>query len=141
MTELTLGQAIRRRRKELNIIQEKLCKGICSRGSLSRFENGRQALSYKRVSTLLQRLGLPDSRLFALLSGDELAQEEAEREARAASVALERTPPEGRPVAWARFQAALGRLEALGPNDPFVRQCALSLRAVQGREDCPSTLT
>ena len=45
MTELTWGQAIRRRRKELNIIQEKLCKGICSRGSLSRFENGRQALS------------------------------------------------------------------------------------------------
>lgn len=137
MQTLNLGEVIRLRREELNIKQENLCAGICSRATLSRFENGRQKLSYQRVSVLFQRLGLPDNRFYALLSGDELALEEAEREARNASVALERTPAEDRPAAWARFWNALERLERLGEDNPLVRQCTLSLRAVQGREDGP----
>lgn len=137
MQELRLGEMIRRRREELNIKQGNLCEGICSRGTLSRFENGHQALSYKRVSVLLQRLGLPDNRFYALLSEDELALEEAEREARNASVALERASGEARPLAWAQFREQLAELEALGPDDPFIRQCSLSLRAAMGTEDGP----
>lgn len=137
MQELRLGEMVRRRREELNISQEALCEGICSRGTLSRFENGHQALSYRRASVLLQRLGLPDNRSYVLLSGDELALEEAEWEARNASVALERASEAGRPLAWARFREKLAALEALGPDDPFIRQCLLSLRAVFGTEDGP----
>lgn len=137
MIELRLSEIIRRRRKELNIPQEQLCMGICSRGTLSRFENGRLTLSYKRASALLQRLDLPDGRLYLAMSEDELALEKAEREARAASVALGRAPAEERGAAWAAFRAALERLEALGPDDPFVRQCVLSLRAEKGTEDGP----
>lgn len=137
MKELRLGEIIRRRREELNISQARLCAGICSRGTLSRFENGNLSLSYKRVSALLQRLGLPDGRLYLLMSEDEMALEEAEREARAASVALGRTPAEERGAAWARFQTALERLEELGQNDPFARQCVLSLRAVNGTQAGP----
>lgn len=85
MKELRLGEVVRRRRKEMNIPQERLCAGICSRSTLSRFENGSFSLSYKRVSALLQRLGLPDGRLYLLMSEDELALETAEREARCAS--------------------------------------------------------
>lgn len=132
-----MGEIIYYRRRAMKIGQKNLCQGICSRGTLSRFENGRQTLSYNRVSALFQRLGLPDNCFYALLSEDELALKEAEREARDASVELERAPAEGRPAAWARLREALGRLEALGRNDPFARQCALSLRAVEGREDGP----
>lgn len=137
MKELRLGEVIRRRRKEMNIPQERLCAGICSRGTLSRFENGSLSLSYKRVSALLERLGLPDGRLYLLMPEEELALEEAEREARSAGVALERAPAEERSTAWAQFRSALGRLEELGSNDPFARQCALSLRAVNGTEAGP----
>ena len=96
MQELRLGEMIRRRREELNINQEVLCEGLCDRSALSRFENGHQALSRKRVVALLQRLGLPDDRFYALLSEDELAPEEAEREARDASVSLGRASGEER---------------------------------------------
>ncbi len=132
-----MGEIIYYRRRAMKIGQKNLCQGICSRGTLSRFENGRQTLSYNRVSALFQRLGLPDNCFYALLSEDELALKEAEREARDASVELERAPAQGRPAAWARLREALGRLEALGRNDPFARQCVLSLRAVEGREDGP----
>ena len=132
-----MGEIIYYRRRAMKIGQKNLCQGICSRGTLSRFENGRQTLSYNRVSALFQRLGLPDNCFYALLSEDELALKEAEREARDASVELERALAQGRPAAWARLREALGRLEALGRNDPFARQCVLSQRAVEGREDGP----
>ena len=76
----------------MKIGQKNLCQGICSRGTLSRFENGRQTLSYNRVSALFQRLGLPDNCFYALLSEDELALKEAEREAREADEAREDLP-------------------------------------------------
>ncbi len=137
MQELRLGEMIRRRREELNINQEDLCEGLCDRSALSRFENGHQALSRKRVVALLQRLGLPDDRFYALLSEDELALEEAEREARIAGVALEQATGEERGAAWTRFREKLAALEALGPDDPFIRQCSLALRALMGREEGP----
>ena len=137
MQELRLGEMIRRRREELNINQEDLCEGLCDRSALSRFENGHQALSRKRVVALLQRLGLPDDRFYALLSEDELALEEAEGEARDASVALGRASGKEQGAAWARFREKLAALEALGPDDPFVRQCSLSLRAIHGTEEGP----
>ncbi|MDE6280424.1 MAG: helix-turn-helix transcriptional regulator [Oscillospiraceae bacterium] len=137
MQELRLGEMVRRRREELNINQDDLCEGLCDRSALSRFENGHQALSRKRVVALLQRLGLPDDRFYALLSEDELVLEAAEREARDASIALERASGEERGAAWPRFREKLAALEALGPDNPFIRQCTLSLRAVQGTEEGP----
>ena len=137
MQELRLGEMVRRRREELNINQGDLCEGLCDRSVLSRFENGHQVLSRKRVVALLQRLGLPDGRFYALLSEDELALEEAEREARNASVALGRASATERGAAWARFREKLAALEALGPDNPFIRQCSLSLRAIYGTEEGP----
>jgi len=137
MTELSIGEVIRRRRNELGISQERLCEGVCEPCALSRFENGKQMLSNRRVRTLLQRVGLSDDRFYALLSEDELALEEAEREARNASVVLSYAPDTERPMAWQRFRKALAYLESLGPDDPFVRQCCLSLCADLGTEEGP----
>jgi len=137
MTELSIGEVIRRRRAELEISQERLCAGVCEPCALSRFENGKQTLSNRQMRTLLQRVGLSDDRFHALLSERELALEKADREARNASVALIRAAPEDRPKAWRHFQMALEYLEAQGADDPFVRQCSLSLRATVGTEEGP----
>lgn len=137
MKELRLGEMVRHRREELNISQERLCEGLCEPGTLSRFETGRQTLSHKRAVAMLQRLGLPDDRFYALLSEDEIALEKAEREARSYCVRFTQAAEAERSLAWAQAEEKLKRLEALGPDDPFIRQCALSLWAVIGRKSGP----
>lgn len=137
MQELRLGEVIRRRREELNISQEALCEGLCSVAALSRFETGRQGLSFKRVTTLLERLGLPHEQYSVLLNEEELALETAEREARCASVLVDRVGAEERPLVLAQFREKLAALEALGPDNPFICQCSLSLRAATGDENGP----
>lgn len=71
MKEVFLGDYIRQKRIELGLSQQELCAGICDHGTLSRLENGRQTPSRNRITALLQRLGLPDDRYFALLSREE----------------------------------------------------------------------
>ncbi len=137
MTEISIGEMFCRKRKELKISQRQLCEGICNPATLSRFEQGKLTLSNRRMRTMLQRMGLPDDRFYALLSKDEIELEAAEREARSASVALQRASMKDRPAAWQRFRKALGNLESLEPNDPFIRQCSLSLRATLGTEEGP----
>lgn len=68
MREMFLGEVIKQRRAELQLTQEELCEGICDTVTISRIENGRQTPSRNRINALLQRLGLPDDRYFALLS-------------------------------------------------------------------------
>lgn len=121
----------------MGLSQERLCAGVCGPLALSRFERGEQTLSNRRMRTLLQRVGLSSDRFYALLSEDEIALEEAERKARNASVALQRAAAADRPSAWRQFRKALEHLESLGPEDPFIRQCSLSLRATMGTEEGP----
>lgn len=68
MREVFLGEYMKQRRLELGLTQEELCEGICEPITISRMENGRQTPSRNRINALLQRLGLPDDRYFALLS-------------------------------------------------------------------------
>lgn len=72
MQEMLLGAYIRQRREALGLTQQQLCEGICEPVTISRIENGRQTPSRSRINALLQRLGLPDDRYFALLSSNEM---------------------------------------------------------------------
>ena len=72
MQNYRLGDYIRQRRQELNLTQEQVCAGICEPVTLSRFENGRQTPSRTRINAILQRLGLPDDRYYALVTPEEL---------------------------------------------------------------------
>ena len=72
MQEIFLGEYIKSQRLELGLTQEQLCEGICEPITLSRLENGKQTPSRNRINALLQRLGLPDDRYFALLSQNEM---------------------------------------------------------------------
>ena len=80
MKEMFLGEVIRQRRMELGLTQEQLCEGICEPMTISRFENGKQTPSRNRIIAILQRLGLPDNRFYALLSNKELELGNLEKE-------------------------------------------------------------
>ena len=86
MREVFLGKYMKQRRLELGLTQEQLCEGICEPMTISRMENGRQTPSRNRINALLQRLGLPDDRYFALLSKHEEEIAALQREIVACSV-------------------------------------------------------
>lgn len=72
MNEFHIGDVIRIRRTELGLSQEELAEGICEIGTLSRIENGVRTPSKSKLNALLQRLGLPGEKYFALVSQNDL---------------------------------------------------------------------
>ena len=86
MQSVLIGSIIKQRRKELKLTQERVCDGICDPVSLSRIENGKQMPSRSIMNALLQRLGLPDTRYYALSSKHELEIEALKKEIVACNV-------------------------------------------------------
>ena len=126
MKNVFLGEDIKQRRLDLGLTQEQLCDGICEPMTLSRLENGKQTPSRNRINALLQRLGLPDDRYFALLSKNELEMEALQKEIVACN-ATEKVP-EG-------FEK-LAQFEKLAdPDDQIAQQFALRSRVLLGRLD------
>ena len=97
MKELFLGEYIKNRRMDLGLTQEQLCEGICEPITLSRLENGKQTPSRNRINALLQRLGLPDDRYFALLSKNEMEINALQEEIRMDTIRYQRAGDEERP--------------------------------------------
>lgn len=126
MKNVFLGEYVKQRRLDLGLTQEQLCYGICEPMTLSRLENGKQTPSRNRINALLQRLGLPDDRYFALLSKNELEMEALQKEIVACN-ATEKVP-EG-------FEK-LAQFEKLAdPDDQIAQQFALRSRVLLGRLD------
>lgn len=126
MKNVFLGEYIKQRRLDLSLTQEQLCDGICEPMTLSRLENGKQTPSRNRINALLQRLGLPDDRYFALLSKNELEMEALQKEIVACNVTEK--VPEG-------FEK-LAQFEKLAdPDDQIAQQFALRSRVLLGRLD------
>ena len=123
MKNVFLGEYIKQRRLDLGLTQEQLCEGICEPMTLSRLENGKQTPSRNRINALLQRLGLPDDRYFALLSKNELEMEALQKEIVACNVTEKVS--EG-------FEK-LAQFEKLSdPDDPIAQQFILRSREVLG---------
>ena len=138
MRELFLGEYIRRERQKQGITQERLCDGICEPITISRMENGKQMPSYSRVRALLQRLGLPDERFYALLSKHESEVKTLEDEIRADVIRFERAAAEERPRIRAAGLQKLQALEALTePDDRIIRQYIIARRVTLGRPEGP----
>jgi len=124
MKNVFLGEYVKQRRLDLGLTQEQLCYGICEPMTLSRLENGKQTPSRNRINALLQRLGLPDDRYFALLSKNELEMEALQKEIVACNVTEK--VPEG-------FEK-LAQFEKLAdPDDQIAQQFALRSRVLLGR--------
>lgn len=116
MREVFLGEYMKQRRLELGLTQEELCEGICEPITISRMENGRQTPSRNRINALLQRLGLPDDRYFALLSKREEKSPALQKEIIACSV--QRDTAHG----W----ELLGQLEQITEPDDHVTGSSFS---------------
>ena len=138
MREVFLGEYIRQERLKQGVTQERLCAGICEPIPISRLENGKQMPSYGRVRALLQRLGLPDERFYALLSKHELEIKTLEDEIRAEVIRFERASPEDRPRIRTAGLQKLEELEKLTePDDRLSRQYIMGRRVTLGRPDGP----
>lgn len=121
-----LGEYIKQRRLDLGLTQEQLCEGICEPMTLSRLENGRQTPGRNRINAILQRLGLPDDRYFALLSKHELEMEALQKEIVACNVMQK--AEEG-------FEKIAQLEEIANPGDMIAKQFILRSRALLGRLD------
>lgn len=117
---------MKQRRLELGLTQEELCEGICEPITISRMENGRQTPSRNRINALLQRLGLPDDRYFALLNKREEEIAALQKEIIACSV--QRDTAHG----W----ELLGQLEQITePDDHVTRQFILRSQVILGKAE------
>lgn len=65
---------------ELGLTQEELCEGICEAPTMSRIENGVQTPNRSKLNALLQRLGLPSEKFYALMSENEFEIEQLKKE-------------------------------------------------------------
>ena len=126
MQNFFLGDYIKQKRLDLGLTQEQLCDGICEPMTLSRLENGKQTPGRNRINALLQRMGLPDDRYFALLSKNELEMVALQKEIVACNV--NEQVAEG-------FEK-LAQFEALAaPDDQIAQQFILSSKVLLGRLD------
>ena len=138
MEQFLIGEYIRRRREDLGITQAQLCEGICEPATLSRLENSKQAPSYHLINTLLQRLGLPGNRYFALLNQRETDIENLRKEISNDEIAFERASDEDRPRVRAQALERLAKLERLmKPDDRITRQYILGAKAALGGPEGP----
>ncbi len=133
MREVFLGDVIRRRRLELGMTQEQLCEGICEPITVSRLENGKQTPSRSRISALLERLGLPGNRYYALLSKREQEESLLRKEINDCVARFYQKEGDGKKLVWEQARRALDRLMAvLDPEDTLAKQFVLRSRALLG---------
>lgn len=138
MKELLLGEAIKQRRLELGLNQEQVCEGICEIATLSRLESGKQMPAYHRIRALLQRLGMPDDRYYALLSPRELQLKNVRKELLSCCTRFARAGADQKRQAWDLAMEQVRKLEELTEEDDAItRQFILSNRATLGRADGP----
>ncbi len=124
MKEVFIGEYIRQRRLDLKLTQEQLCDGICEPATISRLENGRQTPSRGCVNALLERLGLPADRYFALLNENEKQISDLQAEIVACNVWVDSV----------QGLKKLAELEAITkPEDNITWQFILRSRAALGK--------
>lgn len=138
MKEISIGEAIKQRRLDLGLSQERLCEGICDTTTLSRLENGKYPPAHNRVKALLQRLGMPDDRYYALLNAQELELSTVRKELRACYIQFTEAKSGQKRQARELAIAQLRRLEELAEEDDHItRQCILGYKATLGSENGP----
>ncbi len=140
MQEIFIGEAIRQRRLALGLTQEELCEGLCEPATLSRIENGRQAPSRNRANALLQRLGLPHDRYYAILTPKEAEADSLQESINAYLERFERMLGEDKLQAQRAALDELEKLDMVIDDDHIIKQYILAKRAVLGTLEKPYDL-
>lgn len=68
---IKVGEILRNVRKEAGVSQEKLCLGLCSKGTYSKYETGEKVPCWFVLSVFLQRMGKNVERLSVVLTTEE----------------------------------------------------------------------
>lgn len=124
MQEFSIGEVIKQRRIELGLTQEELCEGIYEPPTMSRIETGRQTPSRTKLNVLLQRLGLPDDRYYALLSDQERKIADLQKEIVSCNVLGKRE----------KGLEMIAELEQIAdPQDSTIQQFILRSKVILGR--------
>ncbi|MDE7218128.1 MAG: helix-turn-helix domain-containing protein, partial [Oscillospiraceae bacterium] len=140
MREVLIGEYIRSHRKKQGITIEDLCAGICDRSTLSRLERGKQTPSRDKLYALLHRLGLPEDRVFVLVSEHDREIKALKQDIQTSVIAFEKADPETRPQLRERTMEKLKRLEEITDKDDAInRQYILSTQVTLGTPDGPYT--
>ena len=123
MKAYNIGDCIRQLREEQNVNQEDLCRGLCSKSTLSRIERGCPVPSMGTVALLLQRLGVNEDYLSFLLGTTEMEISNLHKEIEALN-------------AQRKYDEALqkiGKMEQLtDPKDRVMQQFLLRSKALAG---------
>lgn len=126
MQKYFIGDIIKNRRQELKLTQEQICEGICEPVTISRLENGRQTPSMNTLRVLLQRLGLPEDKYYALISKHEIQIDDLKTEVVSANVLKD-------------SQRGLEKIEELekiaDPNDTLLQQFILRSKVLLGKRE------
>lgn len=140
MREILIGEYIRSHRKKQGMTIEELCAGICDRSTLSRLERGKQTPSRDKLYALLHRLGLPEDRIFVLVSEHDREIKALKQDIQASVIEFEKADRETRPRLRERAMAELKRLEEITDEDDAInRQYILSTQVTLGTPDGPYT--
>ena len=140
MREIPIGEYIREHRQKKNMTIAKLADGICDASTLSRLERGVHFPSRSKISLLLQRLDLPEDRIIALVSANDLEVRSLKRDIRAEMIRFERADPKDHLALREQILAKLKELEALADEDDLItKQYILSEEVTLGRPEGPYT--
>lgn len=136
MQQMFLGEAIKKRRLELELTQEQLCEGICEPITISRLENGKQTPSRNRINALLERLDMPADRYYALLSKNELDIDALQKEITSYNIRFRKASSNEKPKIRELALQAHKELEAIiDDDDTLSRQFILRSRVLLGTEN------
>lgn len=137
MRETFIGEKIRQRRLALGLTQEELCEGLCEPSTLSRIENGRQTPSRSRANALLQRLGLPNDRYYAILTPKEAEVDSLQESINTYLEQFEQMLGEDKIQAQKAALNELEKLDMVIDDDHIIRQYILAKRAMLGTVEKP----
>ena len=138
MQVMLIGEHIKKNRLDQGLTQEELCEGCCAVSTLSRLESGKLIPGRILVRALLQRLGLPEDRYFALLGEKEAEIEALRADIRANNIRFRKALAGQRSEIRAEAMEKLTRLEALAEEDDhFTRQHILSAKVTLGGPEGP----
>lgn len=137
MREVFLGEYIRQRRLDLGLTQAQLCEGICEPMTISRLENGKQTPSRNHINALLERLGLPADRYFALLSTQEQEIDALQKEIVSCNVQFQNALEEAEKKEFQlRAYEKIRALEKVADaDDRIIKQFILRSQVLLGKEN------
>lgn len=136
MRGVYIGKYIKQRREELELTQEQLCEGICGVTTISRLECGSQTPSRNLINALLQRLGMPSDRYFALLNRNEAEIEVLTEEIRAMLISIQNAVNPQKNLLLKNALQKVAELEQItDEQNKLTRQFILRVKVSLGRED------